>query len=218
MGFLSNLFGGGGGAAKEQVRRLSHPRDIRTGDILKFRYLDQPELSNTEFEVAQINTYIYGNLCYPELVLKDRTGTLLYMMYEEEDGEEYLALSKKIDKAKISDVIPSELMTSLRTWGTGKKINPASVPQGFEEWLVNNYREVDDDVKGAFVKGDARYLSDEDLQRQEHFTSYILEDDEGEYAIEIEVYETGETEMCATVYHDLQAIEEMWPAQQSGAA
>lgn len=211
MGFLKTLFGTGGSASS--VRKLSHPRDLRTGDIIKFGYVEQPDLSNTEFEVAQINTYIYGDLCYPELVLKDRSGNLLYMMVEEEDGEEYLELSKKISKAQIEGLFGPWDIATITQKGTGTKVNISAKPDGFKEWLVDSYVEVDDNVRGAFVKGDARYLSAEDINRQEKFTSHVLEDSTEDYAIEIEIYSTGETEVCATIYHDIDEIEDMWPAK-----
>jgi hypothetical protein len=213
MSFLKNLFGLGGSEPK--VRGLSHPRDIRAGDIIKFRYLDLPDVSGQAFEVTQINTYLYGDLCYPELILKDRSGNIIYMMVEEEDGEEYLALSKKIDKAKINEVIPPNDMTAIQASGNGTAVRVGAKPEGFQAWLVEDYREVDDRVEGSFIKGDARYLSDQDVNRREHFTSHILEDSEGDFALEIEIYETGEVELSATVYKEISDIEEMWPGGQS---
>jgi hypothetical protein len=209
-GFFKSLFGSQ--ELKQVARRLSHPRDLREGDIIKFGYIEQPDLSNTEFEVSQINTYIYGDLCYPELILKDRSGNLVYMMVEEEDGDEYLALCKKIQKSEVSEVIGDEAMMRILTKGTGANISILKKPSDMETWLADSYKKIDDSVKGAFVKGDARYLSAEDINRQEKFTSHILEDSTQEYALEIEIYSTGEIELCATIYHDIDEIEEMWPS------
>ena len=195
------------------MRKLSHPRDLRTGDIIKFQYLDQSDISGKEFEVSQINTYIYDDeLCYPELVLKDRSGGLLYLMVEEEDGEESLAITKKISKARVYDVLSAKDMEAVLKGGLGVKINIASKPENLEEWLVGDYTKIADSVQGEFVKGDARHLSFEALEKRESFSSYTLEDDDGDYALEIEVYGTGETELGVTVYHDIGEIEEMWPA------
>jgi hypothetical protein len=209
-GLFRSLFGGGK-SSQPPVRRLTHPRDLRQGDIIRFGYLDQSELSNTQFEVAEINTYIYGDMCYPELVLKDDTGTLLYLMVEEEDGETWLALAKKIPKSMIEAIVDTATFGQILARGAGTKVQVHSKPDGFAAWLADGYREVDDRVTGDFVRGDARYLSPEALSRREHFTSYILEDPSEEFALEIEAYDTGEVEMCATVYHDVDAIAEMWP-------
>jgi hypothetical protein len=210
---LKAIFAGGNGAGAQSERSLSHPRDIRTGDILKFGYLPQSELSNKEFEVAQINTYIYGDLCYPEIVLQGRAGELFYMMVEEEDGDEYLGICKKIPKADFESVIGEQSLDKILQKGLGGRLKLAWKLAEFEDWLVNDYAEVDDKIVGSFVKGDARYLSDAEMARQEKFSSYILQDKSGEYAIEIEVYASGEIEACATIYHELSALEEMWPSK-----
>jgi hypothetical protein len=208
-GFFKNLFGSRAG--KSKPRKLPHPRDLRIGDIVKFQYIDQSDVSGKEFEVSQINTYLYDDLCYPELVLKDRSSNIIYLMVEEEDGDEYLALSKKVSKTQMSEIISHEDMSRILKQGSGIKIGIITKPLGFESWLTDNYRVVDNNIIGSFVKGDARYLSSEEINRQEHFTSYILENSDNEYGLEIEVYKTGETELSVTVYHDIEGIEEMWP-------
>jgi|GEM_PF-2348873 len=197
--------------AQAANKPLNHPRDLRVGDIIKFQYLDQDLISGKTFEVAIINTYIYGELCYPELVLKDDKNTLVYLMTEEEDGEEYLALSLKIPKARLHELLPAADLESINAPGTGATISLAEVPPMFHQWVGTKYQKVDDRVKGSFLKGDARDMTDEEISRREHFSSHLLEDDTGEFAIEVENYSTGESEACITIYHDVSEIEEMWP-------
>jgi hypothetical protein len=201
----------------QKVRRLTHPRDLRQGDIIQFSYGEVKDFSNVSFEVSQINTYIYGELCYPELILKDRDGNIMYMMVEEEDGDEYLAMCKKIQKTDVPEVLGEHGLAAITATGVGMHLTIAHTPAEVEGWLAPKYRKVDDAVRGAFVKGDARYLSEADFQRQEKFTSYILEDESEEYALEIESYSTGEVDVCATVYLDIDDITEMWPSTTPSA-
>jgi len=213
-GFFSRLFGGGGNSAPPQPK-LEHPRDLRAGDIIKLRYLKQQSLSGKTFEVSQVNTYIYGNMCYPELVLKDRDGNILFLMVEEEDGEESLAFSKKIGKADIRSVLSQEQLDAILKQGAGTKVRIANKPEALKEWLVDKYTETDDHVKGVFLKGDARSLSDAEMKQTEPFSSHVLMDKSDEYALEIEVYETGELELSVTVYLELNELEEMWPGKSA---
>ncbi len=210
MSFFKRLFGMS--SDRPEVRKLEHPRDLRLGDIIKFRYMDQKDISGREFEVAQVNSYTYGGLIYPEFVLKDRDSQIIYMMIEEEDGEECLSLSKKVDKAKVFEIIPEDKMASLKTQKGRLSLELAQKLQGFEDWTTSQYHVVDRNVKGAFVKGDMRF-ADPDVAPppKERFVSYLLEDPEGEFALEVEVYETGETELSVTVYNDIDEIDEMWP-------
>lgn len=210
LSFFKNLFS----SSKEQeiTRVLSHPSHLRTGDIIKFKLLDQTELSGIQFEVSQINTYIYGDICYPELILKDNSNNVFYLMTEEEDGEEYLAISKKVGRGSVSEILNQSQIDEIRERGTGTKVNISQKPSGFDQWLVRNYKEVDDSVEGSFIKGDARYLSDEQISKREHFLSHTLLSDDEEFALELEFYKTGEVELSATIYLEIDQIEEMWPA------
>ncbi len=199
-----------------KARKLFHPSDLRAGDIIKFQYLKQAEISGKEFEVSQVNTYIYGNLCYPEMVLKDRSGNLIYMMVEDDDGEEYLALSKKVARSAIDEIISNEDLAKILAKGTGTKLNIKSTkPKNLEEWLVDSYKEVEDGIKGSFLKGDARYLSNQEISQQDSFISHTLESSDEEYALELEIYTSGERELSVTIYAEITEIEDMWPAENS---
>ncbi len=210
-GFFSRMFGGG--ARELPPVQLDHPRDLRTGDIIKLGFLEQSELSGKTFEITHVNTYIYGNMCYPELILKDRTGTTIFLMVEEEDGEEYLAFSKKVARNDVRKVLSQDKLDAIIKARAGTTIHLRKKPAGMEEWLADNYTKTDDQVTGMFLAGDARSLSNEEMKRTEPFTSYTLVDSDDKYALEIEVYGSGELELSLTVYHDMEALEEMWPGK-----
>lgn len=208
-GLIQYLFGSGG--VRKNIRRLSHPRDLRTGDIIKLGYGGPSGVTGKQFEIEQINTYIYGDMAYPELVLKDNGGDIIFLMVEEEDGEEYLAFSKKLQKSEISLLIDDEKFEEIRKKGRNAEVVLHTKPEGYTGWLADIYKETDDRVKGAFVKGDARYLTDKELKKQEKFTAHILTDESDEKALELEVYKSGEIELSVTVYLELNQIKEMWP-------
>jgi hypothetical protein len=210
MSFFKKLFGNGEDTPR--LQKLDHPRDLKQGDLIKFSFLDQSDLSGKEFEISVVNSYIYDGMYYPEMVLKGRDGKVFYLMVEEEDGEEYLAVSKKIPKGQLSDFISGADMNAITGTGTGTKLAMTNKPEGFEEWLANKYRETDSNVQGAFVKGDARTLENSEINKQEKFSSFTLVDKSDEFAIEIEIYATNETEASVTVYLDINQIAEMWPA------
>lgn len=196
----------------QDKRHLRHPRDLREGDIIKFGYLPIGDISGRTFEIKQVNTYLYGNLKYPEYVLEDRAGELLYLMVEDEDGEEYAAVSKKVPKGILQDFLSDSLVEEIKAKKTS--VNFENLPDTLKDWLqAHAYKTVDFQVKGAFVKGDLRNNQSDNTIERDRFVSYILEDNAGESAVEVEVYESGETEVCVTTYLDLDSIEEMWPAK-----
>lgn len=207
--FFKSLFGSEGEAGD---RILSHPRDLKKGDFLKFQRLSQPEASDKTFEVFKVNTYKYHGVNYPEMILKDRDNETLFLMIEEEDGEEYIALSKKVPKSKIREIIPQDGLDRILKDGTGSQweFKRKDIANEFKPWIAERYTETDED-RAIFAKGDDRH---EQTRQDENFRSYTLTDDSDEYAIEIEVYGNNELEMSVTVYHSINVIEEILPGRE----
>ena len=205
-GFFKRLFGSG---EPQETRRLSHPSDLRAGDFVKFQFLPQSDVGNKTFEVFKVNTYQYDGVDYPEMILKDREGNIIFMMVEEEDGEEYVGISKKVPKAQIRDILPQEALDRILEKGTGSVwgLDDKDQPAEFKEWLTTKYTETDED-KATFAKGDSRSGNS---KARENFKSYTLTDPSDEYALELEVYGENEIELSATVYHDINVIEEILP-------
>jgi len=206
VGFFGKLFGAG---KSNETRRLTHPCELRKGDFVKFGIVPQPEVSGQTFEVYKVNTYSYGSIDYPEMILKDSVGNIIFMMIEEEDGEEYVALSKKVPKAQIREILPQEALDWIFEKGTGTQwgLDKKVVPEGFSRWVAAKYTETDEE-QGRFSKGDARA---EQAGGDELFKSYTLTDPSDEYALELEVYGQNEVELSTTVYHDISVIEEILP-------
>lgn len=207
-GFFGKLFGAG---KSNETRRLTHPCDLRKGDFVRFGIVSQSEVSGQTFEVYKVNTYRYGSLDYPEMILKDTAGNIIFMMIEEEDGEDYVSLSKKVPKAQIRDLMPQEALDRIFERGTGTQwgLDKEAVPEGFEKWISTKYKYTEtDEEQGRFSKGDSRT---QELGGDETFKSYNLVDPADEYALEIEVFGQGEIELSTTVYHDINIIEEILP-------
>ena len=207
-GLFSAWFGASG---KARVRKLSHPRELQQGDIVKFRFLDQSDIGGQEFEVSEVNTYVYGEWCYPELVLKDRSNNVIFMMVEEEDGEEYLAITKKVAKGAIPTIIDQAELDAVLRGGTGSRVTIRNKPEGFEEWLADHYTETDDRIEGGYVRGDVRGMTGDVEAMQVRFVGHVLMDANDEFGLEIEIYGGGEIELSVTVFHDVAEIAEMWP-------
>ncbi|MEO0687064.1 MAG: hypothetical protein AAFY76_18960, partial [Cyanobacteria bacterium J06649_11] len=97
--------------------------------------------------------------------------------------------------------------------GTALSTSINTAPADMKPWLAQQYRETNDSVRGIFVKGDYRHNDNIPEKGHETFTAHELIDGSGEFAVEIEVYKTGEREVSLTIYHDFDAIVEMWPGE-----
>jgi hypothetical protein len=197
-----------------QIRKpLIHPSDLQQGDIVKFAFCKQTEISGQEFEITKVNSYIYDGQIYPEYIMKNRDGLTLFMMIENEDGEETISISKKINKQDMITLFSEDILDLMCLKGNGYKINIQQKLSEYDEWLANNYTKTDTNVQGAFISTDPLALDRMAiLPKGESFTSHIFTNESDEYSIEIEIYSSNELEACATIYLEVEDIEEMWPA------
>ena len=80
MGIFRNPF------KKKGLNKLEHPKDLMIGDIVKFSFLSQPDLSNKKFEVVEINTYDFKHDVSTQFSLKGEGGNIIFLVAENEDG------------------------------------------------------------------------------------------------------------------------------------
>lgn len=212
MSFFSKIFG----SKEEQVQRdvLAHPSQLQIGDIVKFSFLDQSDLSNQTTEVVEINTYDFEGESSTSFTLKTSSNNVIWLSVTKDEGTEYLSLSKKLTRGKVKELFKPEEFAEVFEEGLAVGLDVQSTPEGFEMWVSDHYHKVEDCSKGYYRKGDFRdgsmpKYADESNVALDY---YLLEDDSEEYAIEVEVYGNGETEVNATVYLEMSSIDEMWPA------
>ncbi|MDQ6967146.1 MAG: hypothetical protein Q9M14_00505 [Mariprofundaceae bacterium] len=197
----------------EAAQPLNHPSQLNVGDIIKMSFLDQSDLSNKRFEVKAVNSYDFGSDPEISFTLKGESGKVFFLTVCSDNGEEKLSFSKIMKRAQVTELFQEQAFGQLFNEGADTRLERQAIPTGFEEWTAASYVEEEDCLKGYYYKGDYRK---QPFPRFEDESSgveyYLLEDPEKAFAIEVEVYASGETEVSATLYLDLSAIEEMWPA------
>ena len=102
MSFFSKIFG----SKDEQVQRdvLAHPSQLQIGDIVKFSFIDQADLSNQTTEVVEINTYDFEGESSTSFTLKTTSNTIIWLSVTKDEGTEYLSLSKKLTRGQVRRV------------------------------------------------------------------------------------------------------------------
>ena len=105
MGFFDKMFG------KDEegvLPLLQHPKDLRVGDIIKFAFLPQDDLTNQRFEVIEVNTYDFEDEMTTSFSLKGESGNIIWLSAQNEDGEEYLAVSKKLTRGQVTTLFDAD--------------------------------------------------------------------------------------------------------------
>jgi len=214
MAWLGKLFGKGGKGDAETIRPLNHPSELDKGDIIKLSFLDQQDLSNKRFEVDDVNTYDFKGEQSTSFTLKGESGEIVFLSVERKNGKEYLAFSRLLKRSEVLELFDEQDFASVFDEGANTRLERRAAPASFEDWTAAQYVEEEDCSQGYYHEGDYRNRS---LPRFEDESSsleyYLLQDPHGDFAIGIEVYESGETEVSAIIYLDIPTIAELWPAR-----
>ena len=208
--WLNTIFGSSEDSSN--VRKLEHPRDLQIGDIVKFRYLPQKELSNEQFEITQINTYDYKDRNFTEFVLWGDSRNSLFMAVDETGDETFLSISKKITRDVVEQLFDLDEFSLLFDDESNNEIHPISEPAAMLGWMGKQYIQEVYAERGYFHKGDYRNKQiPQAADEGDDFDYYMAIDNTRKYVVEAEVYDGGETDVIISVRLPIDSIEEMWP-------
>lgn len=215
---MSGLFKKWFGKEDEQSARppLSHPKDLQKGDVIRFAFLPQEELTNQRFEVEAITTYDFEDEMVTSFTIKGESGKTFFLSVEEESGDTSIAVSRKLNRKQIRELFDEEAFAEVFEEGAGTEVTTQAIPAGLENWIGESYTEEEDCEKGFYLEGDYREQPLPKYQDEagEPLEYYLLMDEEETFGIDIEVYSGGDTEVNATIYLTLSDIAEMWPREQ----
>ncbi len=214
MGFLKSIFGKKEAAA----RQLTRPHDLLAGDLITLddSFALPKQLKGQQLKVESVNTYEFENKLSTEWQLKGVDDQAIYLTLDEDD-EVYLALSMKITRDQVEQIFDLDQFSQVFE-EPGEARVQVLVNQPFDElkqWLGEHYQQTSFAEFGYFHNKDyrgSRPPQDEGHGKGEEFESYQLIDDAEKYAVDIEVYDGGETEISLVMYRPVTDIREYWPA------
>jgi len=198
---------------KKEPRKLDHPRDLGKGDIIKFHYMPQSELSNNQFQVSDINTYDFEDRKLTELTLKGESNETIYLVVDETGDESFLSFSRKINRNEVEKIFNLDEVGSIFDTEDMTSLHRITEPKNLENWTTDTYLQEVYAEGGYYHKGDYR---NKEVPAGENdgddFEYYMLIGNKRQFVIEAEVYEGGETDIIITIRRPLSDIEEMYPA------
>lgn len=202
---------------KEAQRQLSHPKDLQLNDMVQLQdsFILPQELKGQTLKVVDINTYQYQYSTETEFVLRGESRTPIFLVVENEDGEEWANFSVKIERGDVehlfsleqfADIFDSEDMTELA--------RNEEIDASLQQWTSEHYSQEGEPSVGYFHEKDYRdkELSNYEEDGGEPLESISLSDDDGKFFINIEIWENGDTDVSLTVCRPLSDIVELYPA------
>jgi len=212
MSFWKNIFSSQN-SDKSNVRELTHPKDLQTGDIIKFKYLAQAMLSNQQFQISGIGTYDFKDRHLTEFKLTGNTDETLFMMVDDSDDETILTISVKLTRHMTEQMFDLDQFALVFDGDGHIALARQQEPQDYQHWSAPLYRQEICAEPGYYYKKDYRNIPLPEYQGNgDALEYYRLISDDRQFAIEAEVYEGGETDVLMTLRRPLSDIDEMWPS------
>ena len=197
------------------VKQLEHPKDLQKGDMIQMidSFALPPELKGQTLHVIDINTYQYEYENETEFVVKGDSGTSIFVTIENDDGEEWVNFNLKIrrkdveklfDMDNFADIFDSEDLTELSRIQDVDK---------FSRWTTTRYKQESHPSTAYYYNQDFRgktiskYVED----GGEPCECITLSDSEDEFAVNIEVWDDGETDIFLCVSRPLTDIVDLFP-------
>lgn len=195
---------------KKSSQESLRAEQLQIGSALVFGFVPQGSLSGRRMQISVINTYQFGSESLTSFVLSQDKDPGVSMIVAESEGEQYLAISRRItvsdrikmfDSKQLEDVMEKPDVSQL----TCKENSD------FKGWTVTTYRREIQGMKGYVFAGDFRKASLPAPSTGQEFKYTLLASESNEHAIEIEKYGDGRIEIYATVYRRVSDIGEVSP-------
>ncbi len=213
MGFLDKLFGNKKSQAPKRV--LDHPKKLNPGDMISLddSFALPPQLKGQQLKVERVSCYEYEHNRSAEWQLRGNDNLPIFMSVETDD-EEWLCFSVKVTRDKVEQLFDLDEFAKIfeEPGQAVLKLKPEARSQLPElaHWLADEYHQSTFAAYGYYHQNDYRLMSPP-AGRGEPFESYRLDSADESRAVEIEVYESGETDVMLTLYRPLSDIRDFWP-------
>ncbi|MEN8166355.1 MAG: hypothetical protein ABFS39_12530 [Pseudomonadota bacterium] len=219
MGFFKKFGWNKGG--EESPRCLEHPRDLEPGDMLKFAFSDQGEISGASFTLDRVRTLDLGG----------DDNKLTYFMLSDAENQVRLRVVDDDTLEVALEVLPDALFSAVKKGDVAMALDPDSgshniikarkvdkIPLDMRQWVGKVYRQ-EGYVKAYRYEGDYRKRAlPTTIQEGEQGCDYAyFVSDDRQRALEIRVFEGGRTEVHLCVFLPLRKIEELWPGSGGGS-
>lgn len=198
-----------------EVRRLDHPRDLQSGDLLQMSdsFGLPAELRNQTFKVVGITTYQWEHSYSTTFALQSTTDDTVDLTIEEDAGRSTAAFSFSVNRDIVEQLFDLDAFGTIFDDESATSLELVDAA-GKDDLVAESYHQEAAGERGFFYNEDYRASGPPAHEGVgEPFDYYCLVSDQETHAVEVEVYQGGETEVCLTVYRDVTDIKDLWPAE-----
>lgn len=199
------------------VKSLEHPKDLQKGDMLQLvdSFALPPELKGQTLHVIDINTYQHEYQNDTELVLKGDSGTSLFLTIDTEDGEEWATFNLKIQRNQVEQLFDMDQFADIFDSDQLTELTRINTIEQFNRWTTEHYIQNAQPSTAYFYNQDFRGQSISKYVEDggEPCECISLSDANDNFAINIEIWENGETDVFLAISRPLTDIVDLFPGQ-----
>jgi hypothetical protein len=200
----------------ETFRELNHPNQLEKGDmvILDDGFVLPQDIRNQSFIVENISGYQYQYGVEASFRLRGDGRQPVFLSIDEEDGEAMLCISKIIERDAVEALFDMDQFAQIFDDEEGlSELQTKSVDDKYEHWVATGYKQSGAPIEAYFFERDIRKNKPSRYEEEDaeavHCINLVSPD--GKKAIDIEVWEDGETDVMLTIYRPLSDIKDMYP-------
>lgn len=204
---------------KTPERQLDHAKDLKVGDMLtiidSFAYPSW--LKGKTLKVIGVQTYQYERSAEYEFVLESDSGKVTFLQIEQSDGEEYANFSIKIQREDVDAIFSLDEFARIFDEESLTHINTQATPEPLERFLGKSYQQSEAPYVCYFYDSDYRDRTLPRYQDESGEACEVIEliSSDEKYAINIEVWDGGETDVSLTMCRPLSDIIDLFPGASS---
>ncbi len=194
---------------QDAPQELTSPEQLSKGDMLRFSdgFNIPEELRGETFQVQKVATYFYGDVGAAQFVIKSGDQKPLYLSVEDFDGEELIVISKKLKNKEVEALFGWDRLRAAMKDENSREI--IALDNSVGDWLGESYERRVFGASGHYFERDVRH-SDGTPSGGEEFTYFEYYTSEEKKALEIEVWEGDEIEVCLSLIRPMTDVVELW--------
>ncbi|OUR99190.1 hypothetical protein A9Q81_11475 [Gammaproteobacteria bacterium 42_54_T18] len=185
---------------------LSHISGLKIGDMIELdNDFSLPSmLRGNTFQVVLRALYEYEEAEEIEWVLKGDDGTTVFLSYDSDDGDEIVTFGLKLTPADVENIFNLEEFSAVFDDEYSAVLTDVSAVENYSAWLGAKYLRTEYAEPGYYHK------SGELSGQGEPFDHFELVSDCGNFGLNIEVWDGGETDVSISMSRPLNIIKNYW--------
>ncbi len=200
-----------------ESRQLDNASDLLEGDLVNISdsYALPAQIRGSSFKVIAVTTYQFEYEFETNFSLEGQDDYRLNLLVEKEDGRERAAFSLSINRDMVEQLFDLDQFSEIFDEDVQTDLELQQESEELAGWTAPVYRQQSCAERGYYYQQDYRGESSPDEEGEgEPFDYYSLVSDDGDYAVEIEVWDEGETDVVLTIYRPITDIKELWPGRK----